>query len=379
MKFLQVMSFYRGYQDAFYAARPGLAERPFDEQIAELLKDGFSATHHFAPAMRALGYEPYFVVGDCRRAQEAWARRNGMTEERPSLNDIVIGQINALRPDVLLISDPTALDPRILRRCDWRPQLVAAWRAAPIPDGADWSNVDLFLSSHTGCQAEALRLGARHAEQFRPGFPAWIAEAVIGEEKSIDVLFSGHVGPLHKRRLDCLLALCRAPEAREGRWNIQLLLQGDTASLPAEMTSFVGPGVWGMEMYRATKRSRIVLNVHIDMAGGESQNMRMYETTGVGTFLLTDHGDNVGTMFEPGVELATFGDPEDMVAAIRHFLAAADEREAIARRGQERCLRQHGIAARAADLDQLIRARLDVVRSFSDARWCTHSSGQGKL
>ena len=46
-------------------------------------------------------------------------------------------------------------------------------------------------------------------------------------------------------------------------------------------------------MYQALRRSLITLNSHIDMVGREAGNARLFEATGVGTFLLTDFKDNL--------------------------------------------------------------------------------------
>ncbi len=50
-------------------------------------------------------------------------------------------------------------------------------------------------------------------------------------------------------------------------------------------------------MYQVLRRSRITLNSHIDLAGREAGNMRLFEATGVGAFLLTDFKDNLHTLF----------------------------------------------------------------------------------
>ena len=58
--------------------------------------------------------------------------------------------------------------------------------------------------------------------------------------------------------------------------------------------------VWGADMYQALRRSSITLNSHIDMAGREAGNMRLFEATGVGAFLLTDFKDNLHTLVRAG-------------------------------------------------------------------------------
>ena len=48
-----------------------------------------------------------------------------------------------------------------------------------------------------------------------------------------------------------------------------------------------------MDYYRKLAEAKIVLNVHIDSAGDYSGNMRMFEATGVGTYLITDYYKNL--------------------------------------------------------------------------------------
>jgi len=83
-------------------------------------------------------------------------------------------------------------------------------------------------------------------------------------------------------------------------------------------------------MHRVLKGSRIALNVGIDLAKGETGNMRMIEATGLGTFLLTEYQDNIRKYFEPGVEVETFSSQGELEEKIRFFLANESAREAIA-------------------------------------------------
>ena len=75
--------------------------------------------------------------------------------------------------------------------------------------------------------------------------------------------------------------------------------------------------VWGADMYQALRRSKITLNSHIDMAGREAGNMRLFEATGVGAFLLTDFKDNLHTLFAPDREVAVWRSIDDCLAGDR--------------------------------------------------------------
>ena len=73
-------------------------------------------------------------------------------------------------------------------------------------------------------------------------------------------------------------------------------------------------------MYQALRRSRVTLNSHIDLPADEAGNMRLFEATGAGVFLLTDFKENLHTLFEPGREVAVWRSVDDCLAGIERAL-----------------------------------------------------------
>ena len=100
------------------------------------------------------------------------------------------------------------------------------------------------------------------------------------------------------------------------------------------------------------------LNRHIDAAEGHANNMRHYEATGVGAALLTDRGSNLGELFEPEREVATYADVEELVTRAQELLADEHRRDALARAGQERTLREHTYPQRMSELEAILASRL---------------------
>ena len=86
--------------------------------------------------------------------------------------------------------------------------------------------------------------------------------------------------------------------------------------------------------------------------------MRLYETTGVGTPLLTDWKQNLSEMFHPEAEVAAYQSAEDCVEKIGYYLKQDGERDRIARAGQERTLREHTYRQRMAQLVALVETLL---------------------
>lgn len=361
LKFFQVHTFYSCYLLRFYDANPHLAAAPFAEQLNNLIQDGFAGLHMFAPYMNQFGYESHLVIANNHHAQRQWLRENDLTLDDP--NDWVSGitrlQIDTLKPEILYVADPIYFDNRFIHSLNWRPKLILGWRAATIPDGIDWKAFDVILSHLTICRRKALELGAKAVEHFFPGMPAFLAEAVDNEDKKYDVIFSGQWTQEHQKRNRFIELVGRASTRSERSFSFTLFIAADKPELlPSTVTPYNQGPLWGMDMYHALKESRIVINAESDLAQGEAGNMRLFEVTGVGSFLLTEYHPNICEYFEPGVEIETFRDEKDLTDKILYYLAHPDEREAIAKRGQQRCFQQYSMQIRAAEFDRVIRRYL---------------------
>jgi spore maturation protein CgeB len=178
-------------------------------------------------------------------------------------------------------------------------------------------------------------LGVRAEVNHLAFEPAILDALPTAPEPDIDVSFVGTVSPDHRQRIALL-------EAVAERYDLKLFgsrPQALAASSPL-YRCFQGE-VWGANMYQVLRRSRVTLNSHIDLAGREAGNMRLFEATGVGAFLLTDFKDNLHTLFEPDREVAVWRSPDDCLAAIERALADNHRRSDIAQAGQARTMAQH--------------------------------------
>lgn len=94
----------------------------------------------------------------------------------------------------------------------------------------------------------------------------------------------------------------------------------------------------GLEMVKVISASKIALNNHgcTIQNGG---NMRTFEVASIGTFQLIDRYDS--NWFNEGKEIVSYSSLEDLRQKISYFLGHQDEREAIAKAGQQRARREH--------------------------------------
>lgn len=84
--------------------------------------------------------------------------------------------------------------------------------------------------------------------------------------------------------------------------------------------------------------------------------MRLFEATGIGTCLVTDWKENLIELFAPEKEVVTYRSAGECVEKVKWLLANPQERQAIARAGQQRTLADHNFARRAEQLDGIIKS-----------------------
>ena len=127
------------------------------------------------------------------------------------------------------------------------------------------------------------------------------------------------------------------------------------------------PGVSGRAYLELLRGSGVVVHRGIDALGGCGGALRLFEVTGVGAALLVEDSPTVRELFDVDREVVTYTSPEDAVERARWLAAHPEEREAIARAGQQRTLSDHTAAARARALDPLLGRALDRSRQDRQA------------
>lgn len=377
MRVLVVNTDYESYVAALYRERPGLAERASEEQLRQRFDTLFGLADFYSEALRALGHEAKDLILNLAPAQRQWARERGLAvrERRrwawhPSplgvpvplyrrdpawLEEVLAAQVRDYRPDLFYSMSLDDLGTPFLKRIRDSVGLAVGQHASPH-SRLDVSGYDLIFSSIPSFVQHYRALGIP-SERLRLGFAPRVLSSVVRGPKRHDVVFVGGLGGPHDRRTRLLEALCRAVPVKVWGYGRERLRWGSPLRAVHQ-----GP-LWGKAMYQVLADARIVFNLHIDLAGPHANNMRLYETTGVGSFLLTDWKEDLRDLFEPGREVAAYTDLDDCLAKVKHYLAHEDEREEIARRGQERTLRDHDYRRRMEEMLAIVGPRLRAKRS----------------
>jgi hypothetical protein len=353
MRVLIVDTCYPAFLRRHYERSRGLAERSYNEQWRALMDTHFGTADAYSHFLQPLGHEAHEVVANAGPLQQAWAREHGLAGA--SEEEILLAQARDYEPDVVYVQNLHYPSDRALAELRTVSRLVAGQIASERPPDKRLRAFDLLLTSFPHFVDRFRALGV-DAEYFRIGFdPRVLArleaeQAPVGEHGAV---FVGALNRTQHRQANGLLA--RA--ARRGP--IDFWGYGARGWPPwSPIRRRYHGEAWGMEMFRVLRAARIVLNRHIRVAEGYANNMRLYEATGVGSLLLTDEKSNLGELFEVDAEVVTYAGEDELVERVLHYLDHEDERQAIARAGQERTLREHGYDVRMRELASMLEARL---------------------
>jgi len=361
MKLQLFFSFYPAYLKRFYEARPGLRDESYSRQLQALLDDYFGWPPAVCRRFAERGHEVDYVIINAAPMQEAWARENG---EEAVLgggeHEIGLARVKRFGADVLWMGSMFRFFGPYLRELRRHVRKVVAWIAVDPPPRIDLGGIDLVLTSHQTFVDRFGRAGIP-TERLLPAFEPDILRSLDSQPSDYDVTFVGSLSAAHGRRVEMLRLLSK--EVPLHLWTPQPRLLSkeifQRGFLGKHLRSLLlaqhskGP-VFGMDMYRVLARSKVVVNVHVEAAKGLAGNMRMFEVTGSGSLLLTDGEQNIGEIFDPDTQVVCYEDSDELIQKTKFYLRNAAEREAVARAGQERTLRNHSTIGRSVELENIL-------------------------
>jgi spore maturation protein CgeB len=374
-----VDTYYPAFLEQYYRARPGLARKPYREQLAALIDRCFGTADAYSWHLNELGHEAIDLVANCAPLQLRWAaERRGPGRLRrmlahaplisrvlardPVLQEIAIAQIEAQPSEVVYVQNLSFFNRANLDLLRGQGRLLVGQISSEPPADEQLRGFDLLLTSFPHF-VERFRSRGVDSELLQIGF----------YERVLDRLRDRRTDPGPDAQRPHALSFVGGVDPRYSQHRAGAeLLERVAAELPLEVWGYGAEGLaadsalcrayrgeaWGIDMYRVLARSRIVVNRHGPVAAGYANNMRLFEATGAGAMLVTEAAPNLADYFEPGHEVVTYDGPADLMEKLRHYLEHDRERIAIATAGQQRTLRDHTYAQVMARLSEILEARL---------------------
>jgi len=246
---------------------------------------------------------------------------------------IVVAQAKAFRPDVLYVEIMDTMPAAVAEQLRTHARLAVAQVATALPDSA-YRAYDLVLSSIPS-MVQTFRGAGIAAEWVPLAFEPRVIQLIGPRDRDVPVSFVGSFTDAYVDRKDVVEAVAGVADLQT--WT------DDRDYLPTDsaITETIRGSAFGRDMYEVLARSRVTLNSHGLVAGEDANNLRLFEATGMGSLLVTDHRKNLGDMFDVGTELVTYRTPREAGDLVKHYLSNPVEADRIAHAGQVRTLKDH--------------------------------------
>jgi spore maturation protein CgeB len=358
MRLVLFWAFYDRYVHRVYQDNPHLAQLPYRKQLDFLLSDYFGWPPALVQRTTEKGHEAAILLVNIEPLQRAWAHENGMKFEAGNWQyEIAYEQVKRFEPDVLWIGSMFQYFGEYLQRLQPFCRKIFAWIACPMPSSLNLAGVDCVLTSHANFQ-QTFRQQGQSCECLLPAFEPDILQRVGHVLPNLDCSFVGQLSWAHIERIRVMKQLAAQTPIKIWSDRTRFFSRGllKRGFIPAyfearSLKSRIQPSVWGMEMYEVLARSVMTVNVHVGVAGGLAGNMRMFEAPGMGALLLTEDAPNIKELYEPGKEVVTYRNTENLIDIINYYRNHPKERQEIAAAGQKKALAMHSTIHRR---DQLL-------------------------
>jgi len=356
MRFLFIDTYYPKFLRYYWDSHPKLKSSPYQKQLNSLLAAKFGTADFYSANLNSLGQQATDIIANDQLLQHSWAKENHLVvlpwfttgNSFPLwMAKTLLAQIKAYRPDVIYLQDLNLLQVDLLLKLKQMAMLVGQI-ASPLPPSSQLKPFHLILTSFPHYLGMIRHLGV-HCEYFRIGFEATMLSIIKSTPRVYDVSFVGSFSPEHAEGTKLLEQLAEAvPLHVWGRG-------AETLDSHSPLRRHYHGEAWGKDMYRVLASSKIVINRHISTACNYANNMRLYESTGMGAMLITDAKKNLPELFKVGKEVASYRDAGDLIQQVQYYLTNDSSRSRIARAGQKRTLKDHTYTVRMKELLTIIK------------------------
>ncbi|MCL2072665.1 MAG: glycosyltransferase [Marinilabiliaceae bacterium] len=394
MKFIKISTYYRDFLKNYYTRFPEVVQWNYAKQYAHLMEQYFSWSDNYGRLMAQKGMETMEIVSNAVPMQRAWAIENGFSDKL-SLDEIVAKQIEFFKPEVVYFQYSISFRDgfiREIRKNNPSIRLIIGNICAPFAN----SQLEQFkvFDYFTVCSpvfVDALRKYGFKSILIPHAFDGRLLDKInIENHYSLsEFFFTGSIIPgegFHSLRLQILENLVNENipfdfygnlpdnsylsllKKRTSYFTAQFLdsvgLKSVTDSIPLirkgrahqsipkrmkiskKLYSVAKPPIFGLEMFKALSKAKIGFNIHGDCAADYTANMRIFETTGVATCLLTDMKKDLNNYFDIDNEIVTYSSVNECIEKIKWLLNNPNKCREIAQNGQLRTLRKHNFESR---------------------------------
>jgi spore maturation protein CgeB len=142
-------------------------------------------------------------------------------------------------------------------------------------------------------------------------------------------------------------------------WADRCNLPASPWELPRGLATITKGAVYGHKMLYKLNSYKIAFNFHNKHTGDCSCNMRIFEATGLGCCLLTDHKSNISSLFELDREVITYKTKNEAIAKANYLLENPVIAKEIGLAGQRKVLSKYTTKIQIDNLHYILNELLN--------------------
>lgn len=344
------------YYSSCFKTIPFDAKGSYQGELSKALDFEFGTGDFFSYNLRQLGHETVDIIANHHALQQLWLKETGY-EPASSPQQIVAEQLYRFKPDVVFLQDLSFHDKLALQRFKAQGWIVAGQCSCRLTHGSIISEVQCLFTSFPHYLDRFKFIGVPRVEYLPLAFePRMLAEAQ--PERDLDIVFIGGVGE-SSYWIAGTMILERVAQEFCDRFHWYGYGQENLRPNSALRKAYRGEA-WGREQYRLYSRAKIVINRHGEVSEGFSNNLRLYEASGMAALVMTEASANIHDLFPRGV--LTYRSPDELCYLIAEYLFDAPAARLIANEGQAHTLGHHTYQHRMPIIAEVLEECLDYQR-----------------
>jgi spore maturation protein CgeB len=405
-RFVKVTSFYRNFLRYYYSKNNEINSKSYNEQYDDLMAQDFGWSNYYQQQLNKLGNEAFEIIANADSLQSAWANEHGLSSRSESL---LLDQFKFYKPEVIFFQDSFIFSVSFLKDlkknvpsikkiigwccspftdqqlevyrlfdfvCTCSPKFVDTFNKVGIKSyrlnhAFESSLVPKLKQNNNYPNSDFIFIGSFIGNEDFHNNRIQLIESLINKKVNLSLYTNlpndnsiyilgqkfGYVTANFLRSIGLNSLALRLPLIKK---TARLTEMPRKINFSKEFIKAANPTpLFGLEMMKALSKSKIGFNSHGGVAGDYAANIRLFEVTGVGTCLLTDHKKNITDFFEPDKEIVIYKSAEECVEKIGWLLSHPAELKQISDAGQRRTLRDHSFERRAEELNEIILNELN--------------------
>lgn len=387
MRIAFLTSIYPKHVEDIYNRNPKLSEKSSDEQMEFIRWHALSSYVRWVELLEHHNCKIIQFHNNLDSVEYSWAKENNFYPlTKNKISEIGLEKIKRFKPNIIYCTAPFTYTQNhfiqsLLKILEKRPKLIA-WYGANCGDEKIFNLFDLTLSN-SEYLVNRIRKKGNNAALLRHSFDPIILEKIKSPpEKKNRVSFFGNLDNTSldfQDRTKCLQKISNKTQKLDIYGDIycpnfserikfdllkkrsylaasfakifnysKLIYWSNTNnlppspwSLPVEFAKSVKPALFGYDMLSKLSSYKIAFNYHNKHTGDHACNMRIFEASGVGSCVLTDHKSDIQSLFEPDREIITYKSIDEAISKIQYLVDNPKVTEEIGLAGQRKTLAKH--------------------------------------